>query len=307
MQDEENLKRVLMSTAKVSGKILFLVINHIRMPSLKAHAITRVVNANAMARLGFKTVMIAPRRYGVPLRLDRLYEPLFFKIILLPFVDLQYLLKLFRVRVEAVSTHRLKAFLNNLSMASFMVSLLFFLLPMLIVERGKKLAFLVSEGIILSLFIIIKGFLKRRLKIVYELHDLPDRTSYIISRAFFIALLKRVDVLVALSRSVTSAFTKLLHEKITVLPHGYDSTLYPKLSINRLRRILNLPLSKKIILYSGSLPAECKSELLIEFVDLLVNKFGLKDVLLLILGKPVQELIRLRRIASAKRLNGYVL
>ena len=52
---------------------VFLILNHIKMPSRKAHVITRITNANALAKIGYETIMIAPKRYRTAKSINELY------------------------------------------------------------------------------------------------------------------------------------------------------------------------------------------------------------------------------------------
>ena len=282
---------------------VFLIFNHIKMPSRKAHAITRITNANALAKIGYETVMVAPKRFGAGISVDELYGKLLFKLLLLPFIDLTTMLKKMLGK-GFLEQKKVAAPIFYLSMANFVFYLFIYLMIQLLLFRGKKVILLLSEHFLLPIAIISKKVFGS--KIVYEFHDPPSQLS-----RFNLLLLKRllrnVDLLVTMSYSVALAVEKVFNLHSVVIPHGYEKSKYPSLPIEELRSRLGLPEKAKIILYSGSLFKERKPELMVEGIEILVHRFGFKELILLIVGGGRRGYVsKLQTLAYKKGLSRHV-
>lgn len=97
--------------------------------------------------------------------------------------------------------------------------------------------------------------------------------------------------------------------KITVIPNGVDVEKFRAISKTEARKKLNLPVEKKMLLSVGSLIPRKGFELLIAALEILVKRFGIKDVFLIIIGEgnfrgELEEMISQKQLLEYVELAG---
>ncbi|HGE71648.1 TPA: glycosyltransferase [Candidatus Poribacteria bacterium] len=95
-------------------------------------------------------------------------------------------------------------------------------------------------------------------------------------------MLRRSDIIVAVSERLKNLLLQRTSQRVVVIPNGVDLELFQNYPKDSSRRILGLPLSKKIICYSGSFEETNGVLLLCEAYRILARKK--KDLLLLLTG-----------------------
>ena len=207
-------------------KTLFLIF-HGRFPSEKAASIFTAENCSAFANLGWKVILLVPRR------LERLKKDPFeyysvpnnFSIKYLPVIDLFNFLKNI-------------AFI--ISFLTFSISTFFFLL------KNTKKGDIIYSNETLPLF--ISSFKNT----FYEMHDFPESNLW-----FYKVLMRKVRwILIHNKWKINEAIEKLYvsSDKILYQPNVVNIKMFDiDISKENAREKLNLPKDKKVVIYTGHL------------------------------------------------------
>jgi len=228
-------------------KIVYLA--NIRIPTEKAHGIQIMKMCEAFAMSGHQIELVVPWRF------NHLKEDVFkyygmkksFKIKKIPSIDLIGLP--FGFWIQSIS----------FSFFSFFY-LLFAKADIIYCRNPLVLSFL--------------GWFKKN--IVYEMHTVPK--SFFIYKGIF----KRAKAIVVITQSIKDSFIKrgIDNNKILVAPDSVDLKQFDiQESQEECRKKLNLPLDKKIVLYTGHLYKWKGVYVLAE-----ASKFLDKDVLVVFIG-----------------------
>lgn len=209
-------------------KKMFLIF-HGRFPSEKAASIFTAENCSAFANLGWKVILLVPRRTGRLKRDPFLYYsvPNNFSIKYLPVIDL-------------FSFSKGIAFV--ISFITFSVSTFFFLLKNTkkgdIIYSNETLPLLLSSSVLKNTF--------------YEMHDFPESNFW-----FYKLLVERVKWILIHNRWKVNETIKKLEvskDKILYQPNVVNMKMFDiDISKKEAREKLNLPKDKKIIVYTGHL------------------------------------------------------
>lgn len=121
----------------------------------------------------------------------------------------------------------------------------------------------------------------------YDVYDLPFRD--IKWNTTIRRILIGSDHIITVSKKNYDKLMQLdsTTDKISIIPNGYDSSLFRQLSKERVRKKLNLPKDKKIILSVGILDLVKGHEYLVKALDIIVQQE--KNVLCIIVGSGSQE------------------
>ena len=203
-------------------KILY--INHVRLPTEKAHGIQIMEMCQAFSNLDIKLELVVPQRFNKIKKNPFSYYNTSsnFKITHLPCLDL--------IPLDFI-----------LGRLSYLITTSSFLLVAKIYSLFKKYDLIYSRTLLTSLF--FKG-------IALEIHSLPKKIKPVHHH-----LWKRAHLLVVLTNIMKKELivAGILEDKILVAADGVD---IEKFSINNnkkeAREKLNLPLDKKIAMYTGS-------------------------------------------------------
>lgn len=205
------------------NKIIYLA--NVRLPTEKAHGIQIAKMCEALARQGIVVELIVPDRLN-PIRNNFFgYYGIKKNFVLnkLPCIDL------------ISRTVWLGSVAYWVEALSFAWS----------VKRHLKS----YSGLIYTRELSSVAFLSSRYKVVYEAHNLPKRHGW-----FFRRLLKKLALLVTITNSLRNDFIALgFHEnRVLTAPDAVDLRMF-SVSDSKIdcRQRLNLPLDKKIILYTG--------------------------------------------------------
>jgi len=205
---------------------LFLIF-HGRFPSEKAASIFTAENCSAFATLGWKVVLLVPRR------LDRLKEDPFLHYSISNNFSIKYL-----PVIDLFSFSKKMAFF--VSFITFSVSTFFYLL-------GK-----VKKGDVVYSNETLPLFISPFKNTFYEMHDFPESNFW-----FYKMLMKKVRWILIHNRwkikeavkKLDVSKNKILHQSNVVNPEMFDIDF----SKAEAREKLNLPKDKKIIMYTGHL------------------------------------------------------
>ncbi len=147
---------------------------------------------------------------------------------------------------------------------------------------------------VVALFTLCMAHRLRGGKVVWTVHNLsPHEDRYpFLGKWFYKMLARIVDGLIFLSETSLTLFQKdekmhfFKEKSMAIVPHGHYLPVYPVwVSNNEARKLLGLPLNKKILLFFGALrPYKGLEELLAAAKEL-----SYKDLFLLIAGKPLSE------------------
>ena len=203
-------------------KIIY--INHVRLPTEKAHGIQIMEMCQAFSNLDIKLELVVPQRFNKIKKNPFSYYNTSsnFKITHLPCLDL--------IPLDFI-----------LGRLSYLITTSSFLLVAKIYSLFKKYDLIYSRTLLTSLFFK---------KIVLEIHSLPKKIKpvhrYLWKRAYRLVVLTNI-----MKKELVAA--GILEDKILVAADGVD---IEKFSINNnkkeAREKLNLPLDKKIAMYTGS-------------------------------------------------------
>ncbi len=204
-----------------------IYIANIRLPTEKAHGIQIIEMCEAFAKIGHEVKLIVPQRF------NKIKKDPFeyygaeqnFEIKRLPCLDL--------IPLDKYIGH-LGFWIESVTFYLFTLLHLFFKKADIIYTRDKLFLFY--------------AFFKKNL--IYEAHGFPQK--YFFYHLFF----KRLKGIVVITQKLKNLFVKqkISSDKILVAPSGVD---LEKFNIEdtqeECRRRLNLPLGKKIVLYTGHL------------------------------------------------------
>ena len=233
-------------------KIMYLA--NIRIPTEKAHGIQIMNMCRTFAEKGINVELIIPWRYNPKFKRSDLFEyysiERIFKVKKLPSLDLIVL---------------------NLPKIGFWVQSATFAISVFFYSLSRRVNIIYSRDWPHLFFL---SFFKKRL--VYEVHYLP-RWLFFCRRVF-----KKARAIIVVTDSLKRTLLKngVDGKKILVAPDGVDLEKFDiNISKEETRRKLNLPLNKKIILYTGHLYLWKGVQILAES-----SKFLNKDVLVVFVG-----------------------
>jgi glycosyltransferase involved in cell wall biosynthesis len=206
----------------------------VRIPTEKAHGLQIMKMCEAFTQAGIELELILPCRKNPkhkdsdPFDLYRLKSR--FKIVKLPIIDPVWLLKL-----------RQGTYIK--------FELIFYLIPLFIYLFFKKNK---SQYILYTrdcyLLPLLELFSK---EVVWEVHDLPKRKN------FYLKYLQACHMIIAITNGLNDELVRLgvAADKILVAPDGVDLEDFEKITEDQatIRKKLDLPLDKKIIMYAGHL------------------------------------------------------
>lgn len=135
--------------------------------------------------------------------------------------------------------------------------------------------------------------------------SIKRRVGVSLNNLFIDKLLSYSKVIISPSKTYidSSPFLRKYKEKVSVVPNGIDSSIFNlKLTKAAIRKQLNLPLDKHIILYFGFLSPYKGPEVLLRAMPALIKKY---DVLLLMVGKGIL-CEYLRRLSEELNIQKYV-
>ncbi len=207
-------------------KTLFLIF-HGRFPSEKSASIFTAENCSAFANLGWKVILLVPRRLGRIKKdpFEYYSVPNNFSIKYLPVIDLFN----FSKRIAFI-----------ISFIIFSISTFFFLL-----KNAKKEDVIYSNE---TLPLFISSFKNT----FYEMHDFPESNFW-----FYKVLMRKVKwILIHNEWKINEAIEKLCvsSDKILYQPNVVNTEMFDiAISKEEARKKLNLPKDKKIIIYTGHL------------------------------------------------------
>ncbi len=229
------------------------------LPTKRAHGFQIVKMCETFAKLGAVVNLFIPA-YKNEEKLD-IYD--FYKI------EKNFSLKK-RWSPKISNRHRVKYFI-------FLLRSLFFKIPKdnYIFTRHPEMAFL------LSLF----GY-----KIIFELHNWYEQRIWL--KIFFI---KKVFLLISTTNSIKDELIKagFNEKKVLVAPHGVDVSSYDvKISRDEARRKCDIPLDKKIIIYTGTLSKQKGVYDLVESAKYLSD-----DYRIVIVGGLQVEINKIKKIS----------
>jgi len=214
-----------------SNTMRMLYITSGRLPTEKAHGYQIVKMCEMFASLGIDVKLVSPkRRNDITEDVYSFYDiPRTFSHALVSFLDFSRTLPFLR---------QVGFFLNSVS---FLLRLLFFPIP-----KGRVIY---TRDIFVSF--LYTRVLKK--KVIFECHNIPQK------RIFFRLCVAKCAMIVCNSRGTKEALISiLLHPSIHAAPNGYDPETFDRVAgHNRqdVRRELNLPLEKFLVVYTGHLYA----------------------------------------------------
>jgi|CXWK01.1.fsa_nt_gi glycosyltransferase involved in cell wall biosynthesis len=209
---------------------LYLIF-HGRFPSEKAAALFAAKSCEAFAQQGFDVTLLVPRRKGV-----NKDDPFAFFNVKKSF------------RVTYLLTFDFFSFTKSLgfwiSLVAFSFSVYFYL-----VKNGDSKNDIVFSNELLPLFFVSLNFKNT----FYEMHDFPESKIFI-----FGTLLSHIKWVLIHNhwklQETKKRFPKISSKKFLCEPNAVDiSTFDINLSKDEARKMLNLPRSKKIVMYTGHL------------------------------------------------------
>jgi len=137
--------------------------------------------------------------------------------------------------------------------------------------------------------------------------DINLYPKYFLRRRLIIYALKKADKIISVCEALKKRVINLgINEsKTVVIPNGIDTKLFYHLDKLSVRKILNLPLNKKIILSIGHLVELKGFHYVIEAIHKLITIHKLRNILLLIIGEgPYRK--KLESKIKRLNLNNYV-
>jgi glycosyltransferase involved in cell wall biosynthesis len=136
----------------------------------------------------------------------------------------------------------------------------------------------------------------------HDIYSLPFKDEEWKSKIEYV--LNSADSIITVSKSNLECIKKLnVKTPVTVLPNGYKGELFNPIDMHECRKILGLPIEKKIILAVGNLEEVKGHKYLVKAMESIVKKR--KDVICLIVGSGKLEVDLKKQIKSAG-LNNYV-
>ena len=203
-------------------KILY--INYVRLPTEKAHGIQIMEMCQAFAKFGIELELIIPRRFNKIKENPFSYYDISpnFKVIYLPCIDL--------IPLDFI-----------LGKLSYLVTAASFLKAAKVYSWFKKYDLVYSRTLLTSLFFK---------KIILEIHSLPKKIKpvhrYLWKRAYRLVVLTNI-----MKKELVVA--GIPENKILLAADGVDLEKFAiDVSKQEAREKLNLPIDKKIVMYTGS-------------------------------------------------------
>ena len=214
-------------------KVKIIYITTTRLPTEKAHGLATMKLAEAFAHHGIELEIISPWRFN-PIKQDPFdYYGVArnFRLIKVPSIDL-FSLKIF------------PGFLFYLNLFSFVLFAFCYLLLSKRFQLGRYIFF--SHDHVPLYFMSLLG-----VQVFYDIHDFPTNTF------FYRRVLKKSLGLAVQTRWKIEELKRVFgvaDEKIVYWPNGTDVDFFGlAVSKDEARKKLNLPLDKKLIIYTGHL------------------------------------------------------
>ncbi|MCD6283897.1 glycosyltransferase family 4 protein [bacterium] len=241
-------------------KIIYIA--NARMPTEKAHGIQIMKMCEAFSQQGIKTELVVPWRFNKIKENSFDYYQIkrIFKIKKLPSLDL-----------IPLGLPKIGFWIQGFS---FALSVFFYLL-------FKKTDIIYSRD---PFSLLLLSFLNKNL--VYEAHTFPSHFFWY--KYFF----KKIKGLITITEKLKEEFIRygMSSEKILVAPDGVDLTEFQvSESKEGCRRKLNLPINKKIVLYTGHLYQWKGAQILAKAV-----KFLGEDILVIFVGGTKNDISRFK-------------
>jgi len=210
--------------------VQFFYLANVRLPTEKAHGLQIIQMCSAFAEAGVKVILVAPRRLQTHnLAKQELFQfynlPQNFQVKYLPCIDL---IKL-----------KIPHLLFWLQSFTFTITAFFYLL-----FHAKKNDIIYTRHLLIAWPLL----LFTRSKIFYEAHDFPNQGQKIFSW-----LIKHAQSVITISQGLTKVFQQIIPtEKILTAPDSVDLKRFTiNLTTRQAREKLNLPLEKKLLIYTG--------------------------------------------------------
>lgn len=203
-----------------------------RMPTIKAYGLQIVKMCEAFTKIGFDCELIVPKRHRYPNTGEG------------------NILEYYNVKTPFRVTELKSPDLINIDLGSFLNKMLFwiqqyfFALALKKYLRGK-------DGIIYSRDQFALGLADSgKFKLFWEAHNFPKN----IDSRFYKKILGKLNGLVVISEGLKNDFTGYYRGPVLVAPDGVDLEEFDvKTNKEEARKKLNLPLDKKIAVYTGHL------------------------------------------------------
>lgn len=208
-------------------KIIYVA--NTRLPTEMAHGLQIMKMCEAFSMLGAKLELVVPRRFHIS-ELGKKNPFKYYK------VDKTFKIK----KIPCFDLTPLNRFLGPISFLTQAISFSFSASVYLLFNSAD----IIYSRDRFSLF-FISFFLKNT---IFEVHKIHKR--------FFIGILKRVKKIIVITNGLKNLLTKkgIEGEKIMVAPDGIDLNDFKIRELKaECRELLNLPLDKKLILYTGHL------------------------------------------------------
>ena len=155
--------------------------------------------------------------------------------------------------------------------------------------------------------ILLAKYLKKSVVISARGTDINLYPKYLLRKRLIIYALKKADRIISVCEALKKRIVELGidESKVIVIPNGVDTKLFYHLDNLSVRKKLNLPKDKKIILSIGHLIEGKGLHYLIEAIYKLIINHKAKNILLLIIGEgPYRK--RLESKIKELNLNSYV-
>jgi glycosyltransferase involved in cell wall biosynthesis len=208
------------------GKIYY--VSNIRYPTEKAHGYQIAKMCEAFVNTGQEVELVVPRRRNSIIQTDKNYYGLknHFKVTYLPIFDAQS-----------------QTWIPK-KLAFGITSLIFLIVCSFLKVENDSIVYTRSPE-------LAKLFSSRGIRTIFECHQLPQRKSTVYS--WFIKKALVVAITHGIKNELERTYGQTL-KKMLVAPDGVDLSVF-NVALDRAtaRHQLNLPLNKKIILYTGHL------------------------------------------------------
>jgi len=207
------------------NKRKIIYISNVRMPTEKAHGIQMIKMSEAFSALGRELIFVVPRRR------NRIKEDPFsyygvkkiFRIVEVPVIDLINILPWIGYWLETIS----------------FIFVVFF--KFLFASRKNTIIY--TREYFVAFLLNLIGFFT-----VYEAHRI------LLKKRLFFFLVRRVPFIITNSDGTAEEFIKNGFKRVLACPNGVDLAEFdfntPK---GELRKFLDLPIDKKIVMYTGNL------------------------------------------------------
>ncbi len=258
-------------------KIIYIA--DVRIPTEKAHGLQIFKTLEALIKNNVQVKLILPFRFNYlkddPFSYYDIRER--FKIIRLPSIDLS------RFKIINEKMGFIVFWIRNIFCLPFLI---FFLM-----KQPENIIF--GRDKLFILLVFFKAILRK--SFYFEIHNMPFKFSF-----FQKLIFKKMDGIIAITWGLKRSLIELgvPSNKIVVIPDGVDLEKFDiNVSQTASRKRLNLPLNKRIILYTGHLYKWKGVYALAE-----VARFFKDDMLLYFVGGTDYDLQNFRKFINAKGL-----